>query len=102
LSKTARDMMPDTGVVSVSSLAKYCANVLPELVCVMAKQSDPSVTPEVVKQLGKSPFKLATIVMQQIEQNRVISDIADFFEQVLPVMKALWGSRKMDEETPSS
>lgn len=79
--------------ITVSGLAKYCAKALPEMVTLMARQSDPTMTTDVVKQMGRSPFKLATIVMKQIEQNKVISDIADFFEQVLPVIKALWGTK---------
>lgn len=73
---------------SVSDLLKHCASSLPNMVCLMCRQTDPYITAEDVKKLGKNPFVLAAAVLKQIRRNRMIEDISDFFEQILPLLKA--------------
>lgn len=68
-------------------LVEMCINDLPELAALVCQQTDKSVTTEEVKRLGKTPFKLAHIVLKQIEQNKIISEISDFFAQMLPLMR---------------
>lgn len=80
--------MPVASSLNAASLVAYCAADLPEMVQIIIAQSDPTVTAEEVKRQGKNPFKLAAIVLEQIQQNRMIADFSDFFLQVLPLMKA--------------
>lgn len=70
-----------------SSLIEHCVHELPELAALVCRQTDPSVTADEVKKLAKTPFKLATIILRQIEQNKIVSEISDFFAQMLPLMK---------------
>jgi len=67
-------------------LVTTCAEVLPELACIVCEQTDPLITVEEVKKLG-NPLKLASLVVTQIKFNRMIQDIADFFVQILPLME---------------
>jgi hypothetical protein len=85
----------------LNTLIDYCAYDLPEMAHIVVSQTDPDITVEDVKKLGKTPFKLANIVLAQIEQNEMITEIANFFVQMLPLLSE---GRKlmMDEETPSS
>lgn len=76
----------DTGLAS-AGLMKYCAEHLPEMACMVCKQSDPSITVEEVKRLGKSPVRLASVVAAQMQHDRTINDIVDFFKQMLPLLK---------------
>lgn len=73
--------------LSVSGLIKYCSESLPEMVRMMCSQTDPTVTVEDVKKMVRSPFKLAAIVMEQVKANKVIEDMTDFFEQIVPLLK---------------
>jgi hypothetical protein len=89
--------------LGLGTLMEYCVNDLPEMVQISLRQTDPGITVEQVKKLGKTPFKLAYVVLAQIEQNNIISEVADFFVQMLPLLSE---GRKLvtstDEETPSS
>jgi hypothetical protein len=88
----------DTGEsLTSSALLKYCGTALPELVRLICKQSVPDVTTDDIKRLCPSPFLMASVVMAQVQQNRMISDFADFFGQVLPLMNL--GSTE-EEEPP--
>lgn len=110
-SQLARTAGIGTGLASILSpnaLVKYCAESLPEMVCIICEQTDPTITVSEVKRLGKTPFALATIVLLQVQQNRIIADITDFFVQILPFLNM--GKRKVSpppktqsttEETPS-
>lgn len=73
--------------LSVSGLITYCSASLPEMVRMMCAQTDPSVTVDDVKSWVRSPFKLASIVMEQVKANKVIEDLADFFDQIVPLLK---------------
>lgn len=72
-------------------LLKLCALALPDLVHIMARQSDPKITVEDVKKLGSKPTTLAVAVIKQITQNGMIRDFADFFVQMVGVMTAQIG-----------
>lgn len=76
-----------TDDLSVSGLIRYCSESLPEMVRLMCVQTDPSVTAEDVKKSVRSPFKLASIVMVQVKANKIIEDMTDFFEQIVPLLK---------------
>jgi len=72
--------------MDAAELINKCGKILPEMVKLICRQTDPDITTEQVKKLGKSPFKLASIVVAQIKQNRMVSEIADFFGQMLPLL----------------
>jgi hypothetical protein len=70
---------------------KFCRKELPEMVCIVCNQmpGDAKVTPDWVKLNAKSPFELAKIVMLQVSKNNMLSEFADFFLHLLPVMTML-------------
>jgi hypothetical protein len=76
----------DSGLTS-AGLLKYCAASLPEMACMVCKQSDQSITVDEVKRLGRSPIRLASVVAAQMQHDRTINDIVDFFKQMLPMLK---------------
>ena len=77
---------------------KFCRKDIPEMACIVCNQQavqegkpENKVTPEWVKKNAKSPIHLIKIIMLQISKNQMISEFADFFVQVLPVMMAVQG-----------
>jgi hypothetical protein len=76
----------DSGLAS-AGLMKYCASSLPEMAHMVCRQSDPSITVEEVKRLGKTPIRLAGVVAAQMKHDRTVQDIVDFFNQMLPLLK---------------
>jgi hypothetical protein len=69
-----------------SDLITYCSDTLPEMVRIVCKQTDPTITVDEVMELGKTPFKLANIVLIQVQQNQMIKEITDFFGTILALM----------------
>ena len=72
--------------VNPQAIIKHLAYSLPELTCIVCNQTDESITVTECKSVLKSPFKMAEIVLKQIEQNKIIAEFADFFKQALPQM----------------
>jgi hypothetical protein len=83
-----------SSAIDPAALVEHCVNELPDLAALVCQQTDPSVTPADVKKWAKTPFKLATIILRQIEQNKIISEISDFFAQMLPLMKVAMNLKK--------
>lgn len=86
-------VMTPAAEVNATAIIKYCGESLPELACLVCNQTDPSITKEDVKKWSvqgspKGPFKLAEIVLKQIDQNKIIADFASFFGQMLPMIQA--------------
>jgi hypothetical protein len=80
------------GANSASYVLKFCRKGLPEIVCIVCNQNPgEKVTPEWVRKNATSPFQLAKIVMLQIGKNEMISEFADFFGQILPVVMMMSG-----------
>lgn len=75
----------DISLFSVTDILSYCGNTLPDLALIAVQTSDPTMTIEQVKEMGKTPFKLAEIVMLQMVHNNTIKDFADFFARILPL-----------------
>ncbi len=76
-----------------AAILQYAGESLPELACIVCTQTDPTMTVAQVKLLAqgsspRGPFKLAEIVLKQVEQNKIINDFASFFGQMLPLLKA--------------
>ncbi len=80
-------LTPEAGL-DFKAVLKYCKNDLPELVRIICRQTDPDITVEDIKKAG-NPIKLANIVLQQILQNNMIQEFADFFVQMIPLMRAV-------------
>jgi len=90
--------------ITAAGVLKYCVKELPELVCIVCRATDPTVTVDEVKALGKNPFKLAGVVLTQIDHNKIIKDIGDFFVQMLPLLKVampMLGAAPTTPGTPS-
>lgn len=89
----------DVSTVNPASVIQYCGQDLPEMACIVCRQTDPGITVDDVKKLGKTPFALAKVVLAQVKQNRVINDLMDFFAQVLPLLTATMSSKSPSSET---
>lgn len=74
---------------STTNILKLCSKELPEMVHLMCKESDSTITVEDVKKLAGRPTTLVTAIVKQIHKNQMIQDFADFFAQVLSVVKPL-------------
>lgn len=92
-------MEPETPL-SVQGILKYCKRELPEMAALVCKATDASITATDVKALESSPLKLVTVVLAQVEQNKMIKDITDFFVQILPLVKAVMPM--VGEKSPST
>jgi hypothetical protein len=79
----------NNSLFSASNILSLCSKELPEMVHLMCLESDPDITIAEVKKLAKRPTVLVTAIMKQIKQNEMIKDFADFFAQVLSVLKPL-------------
>lgn len=77
----------DVSLFSVKDVLSYCGEALPELALIAVQTSDPTMTIAQVKELGKTPLKLAEVVVAQMVHNNMIKDFADFFGQILPYFK---------------
>jgi hypothetical protein len=83
-----------SGTMNVSGMISYCGQSLPEMVRIVLSATEPDITIEEVKQLGKTPFKMAEIVLAQVDQNNIIKDISDFFAQSLRLLSAVIPNQK--------
>jgi hypothetical protein len=94
----------DLASVTPASIIQFCGKDLPELACIVCRQTDSSVSVNDMKVLAKTPFAMAKIVMAQIKQNRMIQDFSDFFVQMLPLLAEVMGVEKKSSTntTPSS
>lgn len=73
--------------INVSDLITHCGEAIPKMAYLALKQVDEDITVEYIKQVGKTPFRIAPVVLKQVEKNNIIQDVADFFVQILPMMK---------------
>lgn len=71
----------------MDNLIRFCGNSLPEMVRLVCKQTAPDITVEQIKEGGKNPFVLASIVIRQVAKNQMIKDFADFFAQMTPLLQ---------------
>lgn len=94
LSAQAGHVLPDidlapAGGYTVDSVFQFCKKDLPRMACIVCGTNDKTITVEWVKKSAKTPFKLAAVVMQQVERNNIIGDFMSFFAQVLPTMQKM-------------
>jgi hypothetical protein len=83
-----------SSALGVKDLIKYGGNVLPELALLSVRHAYPDMTVTELKALVKSPFKMANIVVKQIEHNQIIQEITDFFAPILPSLVRIWKNRQ--------
>jgi hypothetical protein len=83
------------GELSAQSILKYCGRSLPEMVRIVCRQTDPDITTDEVKRLAKSPFKLAWVVLKQVEQNNMVKEFADFFGSIVPLVQMAMAGQKI-------
>lgn len=74
---------------SVSTILKYCLNDLPEMVAIICRQTDETVTAAWVVDVAESPFDLIAIIMRQIDTNKMVEKIARFFVSMRPLLMPL-------------
>lgn len=87
VASTLKVPLPGAGLTA-AGLLKYCMESLPEMACIVCRQTDPTITPEYVMEKAKSPIQLATIVLKQIEHNNTLTELSDFFVQVIPMINS--------------
>lgn len=78
--------LPNSESMTPASILRYCAKSLPEMVQIMCRQTSPDITVDEVKSLGRNPFVLAAAVLKQVEHNKIIEDISDFFGLIAPMI----------------
>lgn len=78
----------NTSSISIKAIFDYCANDLPEMAHIVTRQSQPDLSVEEIKNLGKTPIMLAQIVMAQLKRNNVIAEMADFFRLLQPMISS--------------
>lgn len=80
----------DTGnSLELPMLVRFCGENLPEMVRIICKQTMPNITVQQVKEWGRTPFNLASIVLKQVAKNHMIKDFADFFARIAPLLKSV-------------
>lgn len=70
------------------NILQVCGKILPEMVQIMCKYTDPTITVADVKKLAKNPFVLVTAVMRQIKQNNMVKQFSDFFALTMGMIKS--------------
>lgn len=87
-------------------IMKFCKKDLPEMTALVCNQEaihneqlDKKVTTAWIKKNAKTPFELVGIVMKQIDKNKMITDFANFFVQIFPMITAATSS---EPQTPPS
>jgi hypothetical protein len=93
LDAIAKSMLSMTGRVeeseekfSTSTLFQYCGKELPEMARIVCAQTEPDITPDEVKELAGTPFKLIDVVWAQIVRNKMIDEIAAFFGRMAALL----------------
>lgn len=74
------------GAISATSIIDFCGEKLPEMVQIICRQTDPSITVEEIEALAKKPSALIGPVVQQIVHSKVVSDFASFFAQAMTLL----------------
>lgn len=72
---------------TVQQIFQYCADELPQMALLVARQSDPEVTVDQLKELAGTPFNLAKLCLAQINHNKIIEAFGDFFVQMTQTLK---------------
>lgn len=73
--------------LDATTLVRFCSKSLPEMVRIICKQTEPTITVEQVKVAAGNPFALAIIVIKQISKNGMIRDFSSFFAQMTPLLR---------------
>lgn len=91
------DLGADGGINSLLTFCKKDLPAMAALICnqqaIQEEREQDKVTSAWVKKHVKSPFEIVRIVMKQINKNKMISEFADFFVQILPLMGAVMGNQ---------
>ena len=66
---------------------RVCEKQLPEMVCIICSQTDPTMTVTEVKRLAGRPQVLLAPVIQQIKLNHMVEEFASFFGQMMTMAK---------------
>lgn len=75
------------GTFSAAQIIASCGRNLPELARLICKNTEPDITTDEVKRLAKTPFILAEVVLKQVVHSGMLTDILQFFNHMLPLLK---------------
>lgn len=75
--------------IDFGELIKLAGSELPQMAHIICRQSDPKIRLEDVKRLGRRPHVLLEVVLQQIKQNGIVTEFADFFPRIAEAVKDL-------------
>jgi hypothetical protein len=80
------DITPES--INPTNILRVCGDILPEMVRIMCKYTDPNITVDEVKKLAKKPLPLALAIIKQVKQNKMMEDFADFFGLTMGMIKS--------------
>jgi hypothetical protein len=72
--------------LELASIVSALSEVLPSLVKISIKQSDPTVSLRYVEENATSPFELISIIEKQIKKNGMVEDFRRFFGRYQAMM----------------
>lgn len=72
--------------LELASIVAALSEVLPALVRISIKQTDPSITTRYIEDNAYSPFELISIVEKQIKKNAMVEDFRRFFGRYQAMM----------------
>jgi hypothetical protein len=75
--------------IDASAFVRFCGKSLPEMARLICKQTNPDITVDEIKVQAGNPFVLASIVLKQVNKNKMIATFASFFGQLTPLLKSL-------------
>jgi len=74
-------------VIDYAKIVGLCQSNLPEMALLVLKQDAPELTIKDVKDLCGTPFKMAELVLMQINKNNLIADFTNFFGLMTQMLK---------------
>lgn len=96
------DITINSSMLDAGALFTFCINDLPDMVRIVCKQTDKTVTVEDVKDWAGEPFILCEIVLRQVARNNMIGQFASFFAHLLPILTRMGLTQKMATESKIS
>ena len=74
-------------VLDYAKIVALCQSNLPEMALLVLKQSTPEITIPEIKEICGTPFKMAELVLMQINKNNLIADFSSFFGLMTKMLK---------------
>lgn len=74
--------------INATAIIRMCGKQLPEMVQIICRQTDPTITVEDVKRLAGDPTPLIGPIIKQIVHNGIIQKFASFFAQLTTILSS--------------